>query len=80
MRSTDWYALHRPGRSKYGEERIKPEMPPFKVPLKGQFHRNIKIEEKDSSLKKPPGRTGKMIKGREHGNLLNMLIYIVGIS
>ena len=44
------------------------------------YHGNIKIEEKDSSLKKPPGRTGKMIKGREHGNLLNMLIYIVGIS
>ena len=54
-------------------------MPPFKIPLKGPFHGNIKIKEKDSPLKKLPGRTSKMIKGSTHGKLLNMVIYIAGI-
>lgn len=55
-------------------------MSPLKIPLKGPFHGNIKIEEKDSSLKNPPGRTGKMIKGSVPGKLLNMVIYVAGIS
>ena len=59
---------------------MEPEMSPLKIPLKGPFHGNIKIEEKESSLKNPPGRTGKMIKGSVHGKLLNMVIYVAGIS
>lgn len=72
------------GRSKHAVEKIKPEMFPSKFPklgenLKSPLYGNIKIMDKDSSLKILFGRTGKMMNWSKYKKQLNMTIHIVCI-